>query len=220
MAATGEFDVKFSGTGGHGGLAAHHSSDLCLVQAQFVSAVHSIVARDVPADQSALLSVCFVSAGNPTAHSVLPALAHIGGSYRAFSEATQKILDKRIEELASNIASAFGCVAAVEATWTHGPVINPPDQAARVVRAARATLGQDKVFDQALPVMAGEDFACMLEAKPGAFVFLGNGVPADGVLRNIHNSHFNFNDDTLTTGVSLWVSLVQQELDSQRIGSD
>jgi metal-dependent amidase/aminoacylase/carboxypeptidase family protein len=97
-------------------------------------------------------------------------------------------------------------------SWVTPPLINAPDQAAIVVRAAATAVGEEHVVTDMAPITGGEDFAYMMEATPGALVFLGNGTAPDGVVHNVHTPNYDFNDDAIPAGVDYWVSLVHQQL--------
>jgi amidohydrolase len=209
MAAAGTFEVTFGGAGGHGGQGAHLTADLMVLQANFVMALQTVVARDVPAVESAVISVGHISAGSAAAPNVMPAAVSLSGTVRCFSKDIQALLDRRIEQLAGSLAAAYGATAAASVNWITPPLINPPEQATIVARAA---VGEGNVITTMPPVTGGEDFAFMMDETPGAFVFLGNGASPDGTVHNVHTPTYDFNDDALPTGVTFWAHLVSQQL--------
>jgi hippurate hydrolase len=214
LAASGRFWVTFHGTGGHGGSTPHLATDVTIAQAHFVLALQSIVGRNVPPTETAVISVGHIAGGSAEALNVMPAGLSVGGTVRCFSKATAAILDRRIVELAHAMAGAQGCTAEAEVEWGTPPLINHADHVPVVAAAARGVVGQSAVRTDIAPITGGEDFAFMLEKRPGAFVFLGNGVAPDGSYHAVHTPKFDFNDAITPLGVAYWVSLVQQELGS------
>jgi amidohydrolase len=217
MAGGGTFDVTFTGTGGHGGQGAHLTPDLTVTQATFVMALQTIVSRAVPALETAVVSVGYVNGGHSDAPNVMPAELSLGGTLRCFSKDAQDLVARRIHELADTIAAAYGCSAAARVTWVTTPLVNAPDQVDIVASAARSVLGPENVSTDMAPITGGEDFALMLEATPGALVFLGNGTAPDGTVHNVHTPHYDFNDDAIATGVAFWLRLVRQQLSTQAV---
>jgi hippurate hydrolase len=214
MAGAGRFKVDFHGPGGHGGMSPHLTSDLTIAAAHYILALQSVVGRNVPPGETAVLSVGFLLAGTTEAFNIMPAELTVGGTMRCYSRETQALLGRRVTELAHGLAAAFGCSADVAVRWINPPLINPTDQAALVIRAARAAVGDQRVLPDMSPVAASEDFAHLLEARPGAFVFLGNGSGPDGRQHAIHTPHYDFNDAAIPAGVAYWVALVGQQLPS------
>jgi amidohydrolase len=212
MAAGGTFDVTFAGTGGHGGQGAHLSPDLTVAQANYVMALQTIVSRSLPSAETAVVSVGYIGGGNPDAPNVMPAELSLGGTVRCYSEEIQALIDRRIEELADAIAAAYGCTATTRMSWVSPPLINARDQVDIVARAATAAVGEELVFTEMDPITGGEDFAYMMQATPGALVFLGNGTATDGTTHNVHTPDYDFNDGAIPAGVAYWVSLVSQQL--------
>jgi amidohydrolase len=212
MAAAGTFDVTFTASGGHAGQGAHLAADLTVAQANYVMALQTIVARDVPAVETAVVSVGYIHGGSADATNVIPAELSLGGTIRCFTTETQALLGRRIEQLAESLATAYGCTAAVRVSWVTPPLVNPPDQAHIAARAASTAIGEEHVVTGMPPVTGGEDFAFMLEARPGAFVFLGNGTGPDGITHNVHTPRYDFNDEAIPSGVAYWVTLVGQQL--------
>ena len=212
MAGGGTFDVTFMGTGGHGGQGAHLTPDLTVAQATYVMALQTIVSRNVPSLETAVVSVGYINGGRPDAANVMPAELSLGGTLRCFSKDTQDLVARRIHELADTIAAAYGCSATAGVTWVTTPLVNATDQVDIVARAASSVLGRENVVTDLAPITGGEDFAFMLEVTPGALVFLGNGTAPDGTVHNVHTPHYDFNDDAIGAGVAFWVRLVHQQL--------
>ena len=212
MAGSGRWKVRFSGTGGHGGNSAHLASDLSVVLATFITLLQTVVSRNVPAIETAVVSVGHMQGGSPKSLNVMPAELVVGGTMRAFTPSIQSLLETRISELAELAARSQGASASVEMWWNAIPLVNPGPQSQTAAMAARSAVGSEQVDEEAVPVTGGEDFAFMMQAKPGAFVFLGNGAAEDGPVHALHTPHYDFNDAALPHGIAYWVSLVRQEL--------
>ncbi|WP_137126945.1 amidohydrolase [Roseomonas sp. HF4] len=212
MAASGRFVVTFRGSGGHGGAAAHLANDLVLAQAIFVQAMQGIVSRDAPALESVVVSVGYLGAGTREALNVMPSELVVGGTMRAFNRPMQELLERRIRDLAELAAASQGARAETVLSWGTLPLVNHPRETGVLAAAARATGGDAAVDTATPPVTGGEDFSFMLDAKPGAFVFMGNGGATAGDTPGLHTPLYDFNDEALPHGVALWVGLVRQEL--------
>lgn len=217
MAGVGRFEVTFKGTGGHGGLSPSSTTDLTIVQAKYVLGLQTVLEREVPAQEAAVLRLGYISGGQRTALAVMPSELSVGGTTRVFTPEIQALLERRIEDLAHALAAEHGATADVKLWRTSPPLVNAVEQTNVAVEAARAVVGTEKVITTGKRVNAGEDFAFMLEARPGAFIFLGNGAAPDGSFHSIHTPHYDFNDAVIPTGVAYWVSLVQQQLTSETI---
>jgi hippurate hydrolase len=212
LAAAGRFWITFKGTGGHGGSSPHLATDVTVAVAHFVLGLQTIVGRNVPPMETAVVSVGHIEGGSAEALNVIPAKMTVGGTVRCFSKATAAILDRRIAELATAMAQAQGCTAEAEVSWGTTVLINHAEHVPVVAAAARATVEDAMVRTDMPPITGGEDFAFMLEQRPGAFVFLGNGVAPDGSFHTVHTPKFDFNDAITPLGVAYWVNLVRQEL--------
>ncbi|HMO28486.1 amidohydrolase [Enterovirga sp.] len=212
MAAVDFFTVTFHGTGGHGGSTPHLATDVTIAQAHFCLALQNVVGRNVPAIDPAVISIGSIQGGSPASPNVMPAQIVITGTVRTFSESVRELIRRRMGELAQAHAAAQNCTASVEYGGYTNTLVNDPDHAARASRAASRLVGEEAVDDNAQPITGGEDFADMLKARPGAFIFIGNGVKEDGSFHAVHTPHYDFNDDIIPLGVGYWVSLVRQEL--------
>jgi hippurate hydrolase len=159
--------------------------------------------------QPAVVSACSVHAGDTRALNVIPDVVEIGGTARAYSAEVRDQLETEIGRLAKGVAAMFDIDISCEFRRRIPPVINDAGATARALRAAQAACGS-KVVTNFEPSTAGDDFAFLSEATAGAYVWLGNGPAIDGALH--HNTAYDFNDDAIPTGVTFWVTLVQQEL--------
>jgi hippurate hydrolase len=210
MAGSGRFAVTFRGTGGHGGNSAHLASDITVAQAMYIQALQTVVSRNAPALESVVISVGYIAGGSVEAFNVMPSELQVCGTMRAFNPRMQQMLEKRIAELAELCAAAQGATAEVKMWWNAVPLINAGRETDIAVAAARALVGDAQVDDDVMPVTGGEDFAYMMERKPGSLIFLGNGTGEDA--HALHTPKYNFNDAALPYGVAYWMGVVQQEL--------
>jgi len=212
LAASDSWTVTFKGTGGHGGAGAHLATDVTVALAQFIMAVQTIVSRNVPAVETAVVSLGHIAGGDYNAPNIMPAQIVARGTARSYTPAIRDLLENRLTELAHATAAAFGCTAVVDYDRRYPPLVNHAEQTDISVAAAKALVGEAEVTGHAPLQTAGEDFAFMLEARPGGFVLIGAGVHPDGSFHNVHTPGYDFNDQILTLGAGYWVSLVQEEL--------
>jgi amidohydrolase len=216
MAASGRWQVSFFGAGGHGGMTPHLVADLTVVQANFVLGLQTIVARNVAPSETAIISVGHIHAGDPNAMNVMPAELKISGTMRAFSAATQALLESRIAAVAQAHAQLAGARAEVKCWWNAAPVVNDADCVESAVCAAARVSGSDAVEAQMTQLTAGEDFSWMLQQRPGAFVFIGNGRRIGDGGGHLHMPNYDFNDEALPYGIAYWLSLAEHELGTDR----
>jgi hippurate hydrolase len=209
LASADSWTVTFRGIGTHGA-KPHLGRDAITASAQFLSVLHTIVARRLDPLQPAVVSACAVSAGDFNALNVIPDIVRIGGTARAYTPAVRDLLEAEIGLLAQGVATTFG----IEAEYTFRrripPVVNDSDATSRALAAAQAALGADHVLTDFPPSTAGDDFAFFSAAVPSTYVWLGNGPAVEGALH--HNSRYDFNDAAIETGVRYWTTLVEQEL--------
>jgi amidohydrolase len=203
MAATASIDIKIEGHGGHAA-RPHKTIDSLLVGTQLVSALQSIVSRNVDPLESAVLSICEFHAGN--ARNVIAQTAILRGTVRTLTKETAELVEKRVREIVAGVALMTG--AKVDLDYVHGyPVtVNHPSQTDFAIQVAKEIAGDNKVHETP-PMMGAEDFSYMLEARPGAFIFCGNGDTA-----GLHHPAYNFNDEAIPFGTSYWVKLVENTL--------
>ena len=213
LAASDIWTVRFRGTGGHGGAGAHLATDTTLALAQFVTAIQTIVSRNVQATEIAVVSVGHLAAGDFDAHNIIPAEAVVRGTSRSYKAEVRNLVQRRVSELAQACAATFGCRAEVGYDQLFPALVTHAEQTDVSLAAARALAGESKVIADAPLVTGSEDFAFMLEARPGGFMLIGNGVEADGGARQLHTPDYDFNDEILTLGSAYWVCLAHEELD-------
>jgi hippurate hydrolase len=204
MAATDEFNIVLEGKGGHAAMP-HKVTDPVVAAAQLVLALQTIVSRNVDPLRSAVLSVTMVQAGN--AFNVVPRNVRLTGTIRTMDESVREFMERRLREVTNGIAATFGATA--EISYRHGypPTVNAASQTAFAAQVARSIAGEGQVDDNADGLMAGEDFSYMLRARPGAFIFLGNGDTSP-----LHSDTYDFDDEAIPVGVSYWVKLIETAL--------
>ncbi|OCG60377.1 M20 aminoacylase family protein [Gilliamella sp. Nev3-1] len=206
MASYDVFEIKITGIGAHAA-APHLGKDTILTATQIVNGLQSIVSRNADPLSSLVVSVTQIHSGDTW--NVLPQHAVIRGTVRAFSAQVQDMAESRIKQIATGIAATFEAKAEVDYQRRYPATINHAKQAKIAMTAAKKVVGEDHLIIDPNPSMGAEDFAFMLQKIPGAYVWLGAGSGA-----NLHNPAFNFNDEVLTTGVSYFIAVVNQELAS------
>ena len=189
---------------GHGGHAAkpHKCVDTILVGAQIINQIQSIVARNVDPIESAVVSICVFQAGDTG--NVIPQTAHLRGTARSLTPAVRDRLEQRLHEIVEGTARLYGASAKLTYHRDYPVTRNHERQTAFAVSVAAQVAGRERVDAAAAPVMGGEDFSFMLEARPGAFIFVGNGDSA-----GLHHPAYDFNDETIPIGVAYWARLVE-----------
>ena len=208
MAGAAFFAIVIQGKGGHGA-RPEATVDPVIVGAQIVSSLQSIVARNVPAAQSAVLSVTGFTAGD--AYNVIPDRVALKGTARAFSVEMMKLVEERTRAIATAIAAGYGATAEVHFKEIAAPTINTPEEATAMADAAASLVGEQHVERNRAPVMGSEDFAYMLLEKPGAYIHVGNGTGDAGGC-DVHNPHYDFNDAAIPYGGGMLAALVEQKL--------
>jgi hippurate hydrolase len=215
LAASDSWEVVFKGTGGHGAMP-YRGTDPTFVAGEFIVAVQSIIGRNVPPHQAAVLSIGHIAAGTPGSPNVIPSEVLIRGTARSFSPDIRDLLERRLGEVAKGIAQSGGCEALYTYLRRYPPLINSVEQTSLAVEAAALTVGRENVQPNTPPITGAEDFAFMLEKKPGAYIMIGNGGTEEGGCHNVHSPLYDFNDDIITTGAAYWINLVQVELGDAR----
>jgi amidohydrolase len=203
MAATDSIDIRIEGLGGHAA-RPHKCIDSVLVGAQLITALQSIVARSVDPLDSAVISMCEFHAGN--ARNVIPQTAELRGTVRTLTVEVRELIEKRVREVVAGVAQLTG--AKIELDYVRGyPVtVNHATQTDVATQVAKEIAGDANVHEMP-PLMGAEDFSYMLEARPGAFIFCGNGNSA-----GLHHPAYNFDDNAIVFGTSYWIKLVENTL--------
>jgi len=209
LAAADFFDVKIMGKGGHGGLP-HLAIDPIAIAANAITALQTVVSREVDPLESAVVSICKMEAGKG-AYNVIPDSATFGGTIRYHSPGLREYLPKRVREVLNGVTSAmrgsykFNLMRKVLAT------INDDQMTAFVARLAKDMLGEDKVL-QMKPLMASEDFPYYLQKAPGTFVFLGVENKEKGIIYSQHHPKYDIDEDILPIGTAIHVAVALEYL--------
>ncbi len=205
MASTDSLIIEIEGKGGHAA-RPHMTIDPVMIGAQIINQIQTVVARNVDPLQAAVVSICMFQAG--TAENIIPQTAQLRGTARSLTPEVRDLLEKRLHDMVEGIARAHGGTAKL--TYTRGyPVTrNHERQTAFAASVAAQVVGHDRVDTNMAPVMGGEDFSYMLEARPGAFIFVGNGNSA-----GLHHPAYDFNDEVIPLGTSYWVRLAETALE-------
>lgn len=204
MAAPDKFSLKVTGIGGHAA-EPHNTVDTIVIGAQIVNALQTIAARNANPLRSVVVSVTQFHAG--TTHNIIPEEAFISGTVRSLDEGVRDLAERRIGEIANGIAAAHGATIEYDFERACPVTVNHPAETEHAARAAIDVVGSDRVDTDVDPSMAGEDFAFMLQSRPGAYILIGNGDTA-----GLHNPAYDFNDEAIATGISYWVRLAEQRL--------
>ena len=209
-ARVGEFAVDVTGTGGHGG-RPHVSVDALLGAVQIVSALQTLISREVSAFDAAVLSVCSFHAG--TAANVMPEVAHFEGTVRAASDDVYERLFRRIDEVSSSVGEAFRCTVEMERREMMPPVRNDPTVVELVATAAETVVGSERVVEIE-PVMAGDDVAYFFERVPGCYIFIGSAHDDGREPTPNHSSSWDFDERALEIGANVMVRTIECLVDS------
>ncbi|BAM89376.1 putative amidohydrolase family protein [Bradyrhizobium oligotrophicum S58] len=202
MAAADTFEVRLKGLGGHAA-RPNKCVDPIIAGAQIVTALQTIVARNVDPVESAVLSITRFHAGT-TADNIIPQTAVIGGTVRTLDEDIRRLMDERFKSVVTGLANGMGVEVEIDYEWGYPVVINHAEQTAFAADVARSVVGNDQVKTDMPPRLGGEDFAYMLQVRPGAFVFMGIGEGA-----GVHHPEYDFNDEVIPHGISYWAKLVE-----------
>lgn len=221
MAAFDIFEVIIRGKGGHAALP-HQAIDPVVMAAQIISALQSIVSRNVHPLDAAVISVTQVHGGD--SWNVIPDSVVLRGTARSFKPEVQDAIEPAIQRIISGVTAAYGGSCDLRYERRYPATINHEEATQLALAAARTVVGENQVESNPTPSMGSEDFAFMLQARPGAYIFIGNapakgqkpieGAGLHGMHCMLHNPHYDFNDDILPLGVSYWTELVKTILKS------
>lgn len=214
MASADEFKIIIKGKGGHAAMP-QKTVDPVVVASHIVTAVQTIVARNVdPVDQG-VVTIANFNAGTG-AHNIIADTAKLDGTIRAFRQETRQFLHKRLKEIVENVAKAFMAEAEVAITDDgYDPTVNTETETAFAAQAAAAIVGEQNVNTEIPLCMGAEDFGAYLTKRPGCFMFVGQGVANDPKSRHnqgLHTPRYDFNDDIIPIGVSWFAKLVEQHM--------
>jgi amidohydrolase len=209
MAAADRIHIEVTGKGGHGA-HAYTTIDPVVVAAHIITAVQTIVSRNVSAADAAVVSICGIEAGNLEAMSVIPTTARMIGTVRTFKESIQNLVEARLRTVIESTAQAFGATACLTYERVYPAVVNAEEQTEFGLEVARELLGPDHVIDNLDPSMGAEDFAFMQKVRPGAYFRLGQGMGANNCF--LHNTLYDFNDEVLPIGAAFFVRLAERAM--------
>jgi amidohydrolase len=207
MAAADRVEIKVTGQGGHGAMP-HLCRDPLVAAAQIVVALQTVVARNVDPVAQGVVSITQCHGGD--ADNVIPQEVTLRGTCRSFAPEVRDLLERRIDEVAPGIAAAHQVTASVTYMRGYPATVNSEAEAELAADAAADVTGEDRVDRAVAPVMGAEDFAYMLEQKPGAYIFMGGGGDDDAPM--LHSPDYDFNDEALPYGASYWARLVERLL--------
>lgn len=209
MASADEFIIHIHGKGAHAAMP-HVAVDPVVTASQIIMALQTVVSRNLRPVEAGVITVAKINAGS--AFNIIPEKATLNGTMRSLSETARNTLEKRSEQLVLQIAEAFGAKA--EFNYHHGyPVlVNALEQTNLAEQAAVEVLGRENVSRAIDPVLGAEDFAFLLEEKPGCYIFLGNGPTGGKGGQPVHTPTYDFNDDLLPVGAAYWAKLAENLL--------
>lgn len=203
MAAADQFDITVTGKGGHAA-KPHDCVDTTVVVAHIIVALQTIASRNVDPLKQVVVSVCTV-ATDSTAHNVIPQVVKLKGTVRTMDPGVQDFVERRLNEIASGTATALGASAVVDYQRGYPVTMNAPDNTDYAAEVALAVSG--KVDTDTAPLMGAEDFSYMLNERPGAYIFVGNGDTA-----MVHHPAYNFDDDVIPFGSSWYAGMVEARM--------
>jgi amidohydrolase len=210
LAASDRFDIRLKARGSHAAYP-HLAIDPFVAGAQIVLALQTIASRNVDPLDSAVVSLGFVRGGS--AYNVIPDDLHIGGTVRSFRPEVQDLVERRIGEIARGVAVMHGASVEVDYRRGYPPTVNHAAETEFAAAVAAEVCGADNVIRDIAPSMGGEDFSYMLNARPGAMLWLGNGPGEGGCF--LHNARYDFNDAAIPYGVSFFVRLAERFLEEK-----
>lgn len=203
MAAADQFDITVTGKGGHAA-KPHDGIDTALVSAQIIVALQSIVSRNIDPLKNAVVSVCVIETDS-TAHNVIPHVVKLKGTARSLDADVRAQLEEGIVRVATGIAAAYGATAEVDFQRGYPVTVNDADATQHAAEVARQVAGD--VDLSVAPMMGGEDFSYMLEARPGAYIFVGNGDT-----EMVHHPGYNFDDNAIPAGSSWYAGMIEARM--------
>lgn len=208
MAGYDRFDITIKAVGGHAAMP-DKAIDPILISANLVTALQSIVSRNISPMNSAVVSVTRIEAGDT--YNVIPETVTMAGTVRYFEPADQSLVERRINELCTGISAAYGAEASLTYRYGYPPTINDTKETELCTKVLAETFGEEAVDRNPTSLMAGEDFAFMLQKTPGCYVWAGNGAEGPHSCM-VHNTNYDFNDALIPLGARYWVSLAQSAL--------
>ena len=204
LASVDQLDIVVTGVGGHAAMP-HNCVDPILAASAIVQSIQSLVSRNVDPIGSIVVSITRFEAGD--AYNVIPTTARLCGTVRSLDESLRDLAEKRLGEIVEHVARAHGCTAELTYERQYPTTINHREQVHFAAEVARSLAGDANVEINTPQVMGGEDFSFMLQARPGAFVYIGNGDSA-----GLHHPEYDFNDEAIPHGISFFAELVRKAM--------
>jgi len=209
MAATDEVQITVRGKGGHAALP-HLAVDPVVATAHVITALQTVASRNVEPVDAIVVSVCAMQTSQLGAYNVIPDSVKLMGTVRTFRPETRTLAEKRINEIVQGVAAALGASAEIDYRRGYPATVNNAREAEFAARVGERIFGAGGVVRDPDPTMGGEDFSYMLQARPGAYVFLGQGGLAGGCM--LHNPNYDFNDEVIPLGAGYLAALVEESL--------
>jgi hippurate hydrolase len=209
MAATDEIQITVRGKGGHAAMP-HLVIDPVVASAHIITALQTIASRNVDPVDAVVVSVCSMQTSQVGAFNVVPEFVRLVGTVRSFRPETRELAERRVREIVTKVADALGAAATVEYVRGYPATVNSAREAAFAASVGEHIFGKGNVITDPTPTMGGEDFSYMLLARPGAYVFLGQGGGPGGCF--LHNPNYDFNDDVIPLGAGYLAALVEEAL--------
>jgi hippurate hydrolase len=209
LAATDEVRLRIRGHGGHAALP-HLAVDPVVIAAHVITALQTIASRNANPVDALVVSLCSMQTSQLGAFNVIPAHVELIGTVRTFSPEMRDLAERRIREIATAVAQGLGGSAEIEYRLGYPATVNTDKEARFAAQVGERVFGAGNVITDHEPTMGGEDFSYMLQARPGAYVFLGQGGAALGCL--LHNPGYDFNDEVIPLGAGYLAALVEDSL--------
>ncbi len=209
LAATDEMRITIRGRGGHGAMP-HLTADPVVAAAQVITALQTIASRNANPLDAIVVSICSMQTSQLGAFNVIPGHVMLIGTVRTFTAEMRDLAERRVREIAGSISQALGTSAEIEYRRGYPATVNTEREAVFAARVGERVFGAANVITDAEPTMGGEDFSFMLQARPGAYVFLGQGDGPSGCF--LHNPGYDFNDEVIPLGAGYLAALVEESL--------
>ena len=209
MAATDEIVLTIRGKGGHAAMP-HITVDPVVITAQVITALQTIASRNANPLDAIVVSVCSVETSQTGVFNVIPDFVKLIGTVRSFRPETRDLAEARVREIVAGISHAMGGSAQIEYKRGYPSTINSEREAIFAAKVGERVFGRNNVFTDAEPTMGGEDFSYMLQARPGAYVFLGQGGGPNNCF--LHNPGYDFNDEVIPLGAGYLAALIEESL--------
>ncbi|MEC7028918.1 MAG: M20 aminoacylase family protein [Pseudomonadota bacterium] len=213
LASVDEFEITITGVGGHAAMP-HQTNDPAIIASQLVMGLQSIVSRNVDPVETAVLSITNMNVGTG-AFNIIGDVAKLSGTVRTFNNDIRHKIKKRIEDMLEYTCKAYGAECHMDYDFNIDATINTPDGVVAAVEALKEVVGEENIDADCAPCMGGEDFGAYLTEKPGAFIFVGQGVEGDEKSphnHGLHSPYYDFNDDIIPVGASFFARVVEKSM--------